>query len=68
MTILDALKAVASHDPDLARDRNFVGFSGLDTRFACKLASRHAWRWESHNDYRDGEYYTCTKCGKVKFP
>jgi len=39
MTILDALKAVASHDPDLARDRNFVGFSGLDTRFACKLAA-----------------------------
>ncbi len=39
MTILDALKAVASRDPDLARDRNFVGFSGLDTRFACKLAA-----------------------------
>lgn len=28
----------------------------------------HSWIFESHNDFRDGEYYTCSKCGKVKFP
>jgi len=39
MTLLEALKAVAAHDPDNARDRNFAGFSGLDTAFACKLAA-----------------------------
>ena len=40
MTILDALKLVASRDGDRARDRNDVGFSGQDTIFANKLAEQ----------------------------
>jgi len=28
---------------------------------------RHSWEFESHNDFRDGEFYVCRKCGKVKF-
>lgn len=28
---------------------------------------RHNWVFESHLDFRDGEFYTCSKCHKVKF-
>ena len=28
---------------------------------------RHDWSFQSHNDFRDGEYHVCTKCGAVKF-
>jgi hypothetical protein len=32
-----------------------------------KKYCRHDWIFESHWDFRDGEYYVCSKCGKVKF-
>jgi hypothetical protein len=28
---------------------------------------KHVWVWTSHNDFRDGEYSTCKKCGRTKF-
>lgn len=40
MTILDALKLVASRDGDRARSLNGVGFSGQDTHFANTLAEK----------------------------
>lgn len=32
-----------------------------------KKYCRHDWSFESHNDFRDGEYYVCRKCGAIKF-
>lgn len=40
ITLHQALRSVAAHDPDNARERNDVGFSGFDTRFACDMAAR----------------------------
>lgn len=40
MTILEALKSVASRDTDHATCWNHVGFSGQDTHFANKLAEQ----------------------------
>lgn len=33
-----------------------------------KKYCRHDWIWTSHMSFEDGEYWTCSKCGKVKFP
>ena len=38
---------------------------GSNPRGATKRC-RHVWKFVSHNDFRDGEYYVCQKCRKTK--